>query len=1030
MSDSRLTELALRWEEFRDQGQIVSAEALCQECPELLEPLRQRIQALQDMDQMLVVPPSQPVAGCTTIAVPGQPTARQPVQDLEAPAISGYEILEMLGQGGMGVVFRARQLRLGRIVALKMILPGRKPSETEAARFRREIETVAELQHPNIVQIYEVGDYDGKPFFSLEFCAGGSLADRLMNGPLPPREAAELVRTLAGAMAAAHCQGIIHRDLKPGNILLHKDGSPRITDFGLARRLDSEDGLTVTGAILGTPSYMAPEQAAGHSREVGTPADIYALGAILYELLTGRPPFRADTPWNTVRLVISGEPVPPRRLQARVPADLETICLKCLEKEPNRRYHSALDLAEDLRRYLAHEPILARPVSLTGRLLRWCRRHPAMAGLAGTLLLALVIIAVGGVAYNFRLSQALLEAGQQAEITRQSLIRLHVLQGTRLVDEGDPLRALVWYAEALRLEEGKPGRELAHRVRLATTLRECPRLIQLWFHEGPVQVAVFSPGGGVILTASDDKTARLWDPASGEPIGSPLDHGAAVASAVFRPDGKVVATVGADGAACLWDVPSGQLLLTLKPNSRPLTCVAFDHTGQHLLTAGEDGTARIWDTKTGQPLLPPLEHGGTVRWASFSPDGSRVVTAGQKSARLWLAANGEPAAPEMRHDGPVTDALFSPDGRYVLTASMDGTARLWDSATGKRLRIFRHRRTVVQALFSPDGELILTASDDHTACLWDTATGERRGEPLRHPSGLNAATFSADGRLIATAGDDNSARVWSALTGEALTPMLQHNGSVNAVAFSPDGRRLVSAASDHQVRLWDLTALPPAGPRPWANADESRPPSRFLSSDGQFEAVVEKDQTVRVQDALSRKVLSPPLSHGSTVTHAVFSPDNRLLLTSSDDNCTRIWSWAAGELVTAPLTHKGGVLQAVFSPDARRVATVCADGTARAWDAETGHPLTPPLPHAGAVQHMAFSTDDNQLTISGKEMAAVTWDLHPDERPATDLMALAKLLAGSRIDPTRGLFPLRPAELQPVWRDLRARYPADLAPAP
>jgi serine/threonine-protein kinase len=304
--------------------------------------------------------------------------------------VGDYELLGRLGRGGMGVVYQARDHRLDRLVALKMILAGAHADPEELARFRAEAQAQARLQHPNIVQVYEVGEADGWPYFALEYVDGGSLEKRLAGLPQPARWAAGLVETLARAMHHAHQQGLVHRDLKPANVLLAADGTPKVTDFGLAKRLQAEAGKTPSGAVVGTPSYMAPEQTLSRPGAVGPAADVYALGAILYECLTGRPPFLAETALDTLVQLQGQEPVPPRRLQPKVPRDLDTICLKCLEKESARRYASALALADDLSRFQAGEPIRARPVGLAGRLGRWARRQPVVAGLAAALVLALV----------------------------------------------------------------------------------------------------------------------------------------------------------------------------------------------------------------------------------------------------------------------------------------------------------------------------------------------------------------------------------------------------------------------------------------------------------------------------------------------------------------------------------------------------------------------------------------------------------------------------------------------------------------
>jgi tetratricopeptide (TPR) repeat protein len=382
----------------------------------------------------------------TAHPAPARPAGSPP----RAPAVHGYEILRELGRGGMGVVYQARQISLKRLVALKMILAGSHAGPEELARFRREAEVVARLRHPHVVQVYEVGEAEGRPFISLELVEGGSLSRKLNGTPLPAREAARLVQTLAGAVQAAHECGIVHRDLNPANVLLTRSDrpealsltpdtapaeryEPKITDFGLAKQINRGPGETQSGAVMGTPAYMAPEQAAGRTREVGPANDVYALGAILYELLTGRPPFKAATLLDTLQQVMTAEPVPPSRLQPKVPRDLETVCLKCLQKEPRKRYASATELAEDLRRFLAGEPVRARPVGRTERAWRWCRRKPALAGTLTGLVLALVLgvlaLVVGIVNTSVALARAR-AAEKQANRDRKCVLHERVAAQT------------------------------------------------------------------------------------------------------------------------------------------------------------------------------------------------------------------------------------------------------------------------------------------------------------------------------------------------------------------------------------------------------------------------------------------------------------------------------------------------------------------------------------------------------------------------------------------------------------------------
>ena len=381
--DPRVQELI---EEVLDSGR--SLEAVCHDSPELLTQVREglrKCRAIQAQVSALF-----PEAGVVDF------DETMPLIPEGLPEVPGYDVTEELGRGGVGVVYKARHLRLNRLVALKMLLAGAWASRAERQRLSREAELVAELRHPNIVQVYDVGDLDGRPYFTMEFVEGGSLDRKLAGKPLPAREAASLLAVLAEAIEAAHRAGIVHRDLKPSNVLLTADESPKISDFGLARHLGIGATLTRSGTPLGTPSYMAPEQAQGKSRETGPAADLYALGAILYELITGRPPFRAETAAATVQMVLSQDPVPPSRLNPHVPRDLETICLKCLHKDARRRYTTAAAVADDLNRFLRHQPIAARPVGRPERTLRWLRRNPTATALILTAALLLGLAGAAG----------------------------------------------------------------------------------------------------------------------------------------------------------------------------------------------------------------------------------------------------------------------------------------------------------------------------------------------------------------------------------------------------------------------------------------------------------------------------------------------------------------------------------------------------------------------------------------------------------------------------------------------------------
>jgi serine/threonine protein kinase len=406
--ENRVLDLVVELEERRAAGRTAVPEDLCRHCPELLDEVKANLQALARMDAALDVEAGHPDKSvdrtCIQAHVPL--TAGAAGRDTW-PIVPGYEILKELGRGGMGVVLQARQIALGRVVAIKSILAYGPVREDQRRRFLREAKNMAALQHPNIVQIHEVSQQGEHPCLVMEYVEGQSLSACLGGKPLAPPKAAELVAVLAHAVHAAHEHGVIHRDLKPSNILLTEDGTPKICDFGLARRYVDTADQTQTGLVAGTPSYMAPEQVLSKSEDQGPAVDIYALGGLLYETLTGRPAFLADNPLDTMQLVVQQQPVPPRILQPKTPRDLETICLKCLAKEPHRRYASAREVAEDLERYLAGEPIRARPVGLLERSWRWCRTHPSRAAILLVTSLATVVVLAVVLAYNRRLSREL-----------------------------------------------------------------------------------------------------------------------------------------------------------------------------------------------------------------------------------------------------------------------------------------------------------------------------------------------------------------------------------------------------------------------------------------------------------------------------------------------------------------------------------------------------------------------------------------------------------------------------------------------
>ncbi len=940
-------------------------------------------------------------------------------------AFGDYDLLEELGHGGMGVVYQARQRSLQRVVALKMLLGGQFAGKVALGRFRAEAELAAQLQHPNIVAIHEIGEQDGLPYFTMDFVAGRNLVDLVRDHPLSAPAAATYVQIIARAIHYAHEQGVLHRDLKPSNILIDAFDQPRITDFGLAKRLTgSTSDLTVSGQALGSPNFMPPEQAAGKHKTSGPTNDIYGLGAILYYLITGRPPFVAENASATVRQVLENEPVSPRVLNPSVPRDLETLCLKCLQKEPTQRYASAQAVADELGRFLRGEPIRARRVGIAAHLWRWCCRKPQVAGL----LLAVFVLGLTGFLSVLtqwqRAERLVIQEARQRTLAEKNVQQLRLHQATEYLANGRAAEGVALLASQLRLSPG--NRALAEWVATELTYRNFPLpLAPAMGHEKECTSAEFSPDGQfihsvardnaarvwvaatgqpssapmrhdpsvvtgdlvstsskpltacfsrdgkLVATASVDGTARIWEAHTGTPRTPPLSHPDWVSSARFSPDGRLVATACRDGVIRLWDVAQGTLTGPVFRHAKWVNTVEFSPDGERLLTAADDGVAQVWETRTGAAVGKPLQHAKVVKMAAFSSDGQKVVTASEDgTARIWQAATGDPIGDPLTHSGRINFATFSPDGRWIATASADRTARLWDASTGSPASdALRHSGDVRWVEFSPEGQRLVTASEDRTARVWSVATGEPVLEPIHHRGTVWTARFSPEGRRLVTASADGTAQIWDALPGAIAEMTLPTMSRGLKTWWSPDGGRLLTVT--RSARIWNArTGYSLAPGFPEADARDAR-----FSPSGKLVAVASGSGNARVWDSHTFQAVSPLMRHTGAVNSIEFNPDESRVVTASDDGTARLWDARHGRLLVPPLRHPAAVRHATFSPDGRSLATAGDDPEARLWDAATGRLLLPPLRHSAEVRVVRFNPNGLRLLTVSADSAVHVWNV-------------------------------------------------------
>jgi WD40 repeat protein/serine/threonine protein kinase len=1005
-------------------------DAACAKEPQLRAAVEALLAAHESSGELLGRPPAEfrSTAGPEPLR-PAVTTDYQPHCEPGTVVGGRYTLVERIGEGGMGEVWVAKQTEpVKRKVALKLIKAGM-DSKAVLQRFNQERQALALMEHPNIAKVLDGGvTADHRPFFVMELVNGLPLTGFCDQMKLPVHERLELFTPICQAVQHAHQKGIVHRDLKPSNILVTIiDGKPvpKVIDFGVAKatsgKLTDETMSTGFGAVVGTLEYMSPEQTGFSGDDIDTRADIYSLGVILYELLTGLRPIDAkrlkkaaftemiriiqeEEPSKPSTRLSSDESLPslaamrqtePNKLMALLRGELDWVVMKCLEKQRERRYETASALSRDIQRYLADEVVEARPPSASYRLQKFVKRHRGQVIASSLVLLALV----AGIVVSAYFA---LLAGDEAQMARTAEKNAENEAKAARKAEADAKTAEMKAeneAKAARKAEDEAkwqarlANDARHAIQIELALRareekDYDRIETLLATMRPEYQSAWETGF----------VRTLW--LRETPLRAALKgHVQGITDIAFSPDGKRVLTGSFDNTPRVWDAETGHEKALLKGHAQGITSVAFSPDGMRVLTGSWDSTARVWDAETGQEKAQFKGHTGHVNSVAFSPDGKRVLTgSSDTTARIWDAETGQQKALLKGHTAFVRDVAYSPDGKRVLTGCDDRLARVWDAETGQEKALLKgHTGVVMSVAFSPDGMRVLAGSWDSTARVWDAETGKEKAQLQGHTGHVNSVAFSPDGNHVLTGSSDSTARVWDAETGQVKALLSGHALGITSVAFSPDGKYVLTGGQDRTARVWDAETGQEKATLKGHTGQVNRV---AFSPDGKRIGTGSQDTTARVWHAeMGQEVDAFKREDALGFTDVAFSPDCKRVLTGSRGSSARVWDAETGQekaLIKGQNQENQEITSVAFSPDGKRVLIGIADvtidfgqgpkfldGESKIWDAETGQVKALLKGHALGITSVAFSPDGMRVLTGNWDNTARVWDAETGQEKAT-----------------------------------------------